>query len=41
MGWQQRDPSTDFRGAGLIALENLIHLAQVPKSFAVQHAKIL
>ena len=29
MGWQQRDPSTDFRGAGLIALENLIHLAQV------------
>ena len=29
MGWQQRDPSTDFRGAGLIALENLIYLAQV------------
>ena len=29
MGWQQKDPSTDFRGAGLIALENLIYLAQV------------
>lgn len=29
MGWQQNDPSTDFRGAGFIALENLLFLAQV------------
>lgn len=28
MGWQQRDPSSDIRGGGLIALENLIYLAQ-------------
>ena len=29
MGWQQSDPSTDFRGAGFIALENLLFLAEV------------
>eukprot|EP00252_Welwitschia_mirabilis_P007456 TRINITY_DN1882_c0_g1_i3.p1 TRINITY_DN1882_c0_g1~~TRINITY_DN1882_c0_g1_i3.p1 ORF type:complete len:271 (+),score=49.09 TRINITY_DN1882_c0_g1_i3:759-1571(+) len=28
MGWQGRDPSTDFRGGGLISLENLIFFAK-------------
>jgi hypothetical protein len=28
MGWQRDDPSSDFRGAGLIALQNLLYLAQ-------------
>ncbi|KAJ6771471.1 ENGULFMENT AND CELL MOTILITY [Salix koriyanagi] len=27
MGWQGRDPSTDFRGAGFISLENLLFFA--------------
>lgn len=29
MGWQRNDPSSDFRGAGLIALQNHLHMAQV------------
>ncbi|GMH21635.1 hypothetical protein Nepgr_023477 [Nepenthes gracilis] len=34
MGWQGKDPSTDFRGGGLISLENLLFLARkFPKSF--------
>ncbi|XP_057870047.1 uncharacterized protein LOC131076744 isoform X7 [Cryptomeria japonica] len=34
MGWQGRDPSTDFRGGGFISLENLLFFAKTfPKSF--------
>lgn len=34
MGWQGKDPSTDFRGAGFISLENLLFFARTfPKSF--------
>jgi hypothetical protein len=34
MGWQGPDPSTDFRGGGLISLENLLFYAnKYPKSF--------
>lgn len=29
MGWQRDDPSSDFRGAGFAALENLLYLARV------------
>lgn len=32
MGWQRNDPSSDFRGAGLIALHNHLHMAQVSPS---------
>ncbi|KAI8572452.1 hypothetical protein RHMOL_Rhmol01G0199900 [Rhododendron molle] len=28
MGWQGKDPSTDFRGGGLISLENLLYFAR-------------
>ncbi|XP_024012868.1 ELMO domain-containing protein A isoform X2 [Eutrema salsugineum] len=34
MGWQGKDPSTDFRGGGFISLENLLYLARnFPKAF--------
>ncbi|XP_020574467.1 ELMO domain-containing protein A-like [Phalaenopsis equestris] len=34
MGWQGKDPSTDFRGGGFISLENLLFFARTfPKSF--------
>ncbi|XP_009603976.1 uncharacterized protein LOC107773628 [Nicotiana tabacum] len=34
MGWQGKDPSTDFRGAGFISLENLLYFVRnFPKSF--------
>ncbi|MBA0852979.1 hypothetical protein Goshw_012104, partial [Gossypium schwendimanii] len=34
MGWQGKDPSTDFRGGGFISLENLLFFAtNFPKSF--------
>ncbi|KAG0466421.1 hypothetical protein HPP92_018001 [Vanilla planifolia] len=34
MGWQSADPSTDFRSAGFISLENLIFFAKnYPESF--------
>ncbi|KAL8129802.1 LOW QUALITY PROTEIN: hypothetical protein V2J09_018957 [Rumex salicifolius] len=34
MGWQGKDPSTDFRGGGFISLENLLFLAKkFPKTF--------
>ncbi|GIL72153.1 hypothetical protein Vretimale_476 [Volvox reticuliferus] len=34
MGWQGEDPATDFRGAGMYGLENLIYLAEVhPETF--------
>ncbi|GLT36481.1 hypothetical protein SLA2020_108550 [Shorea laevis] len=34
MGWQDSDPSTDFRGGGFISLENLIFFAkEYPQSF--------
>ncbi|KAJ3680561.1 hypothetical protein LUZ60_016839 [Juncus effusus] len=34
MGWQGKDPSTDFRGGGFISLENLLFFAKTfPKSF--------
>ncbi|KAJ7972002.1 ELMO domain-containing protein A [Quillaja saponaria] len=34
MGWQGPDPSTDFRGGGVISLENLIFFGQkYPESF--------
>jgi len=33
MGWQGKDPSTDFRGGGFISLENLLFFA---KTFPVR-----
>lgn len=34
MGWQGKDPSTDFRGGGFISLENLLFFGRTfPKSF--------
>lgn len=34
MGWQGKDPSTDFRGGGFVSLQNLIFFAkEYPKSF--------
>ncbi|XP_047175197.1 ELMO domain-containing protein A-like isoform X1 [Vigna umbellata] len=34
MGWQGKDPSTDFRGGGFISLENFLYFARnFPKSF--------
>ncbi|XP_077235119.1 uncharacterized protein LOC143877140 isoform X2 [Tasmannia lanceolata] len=34
MGWQGKDPSTDFRGGGFISLENLLFFAKTyPKPF--------
>ncbi|GBG87340.1 hypothetical protein CBR_g45400 [Chara braunii] len=34
MGWQGRDPSTDFRGGGFISLENLLYFAnEHPRQF--------
>ncbi|XP_073000967.1 uncharacterized protein [Typha latifolia] len=34
MGWQGKDPSTDFRGGGFISLENLLFFSKnYPKSF--------
>ncbi|KAF5197975.1 Elmo domain-containing protein a [Thalictrum thalictroides] len=34
MGWQGKDPSTDFRGGGFISLENLLFFARTyPKAF--------
>jgi hypothetical protein len=34
MGWQGKDPSTDFRGGGFISLENLLYFARnFPRSF--------
>ena len=34
MGWQGKDPATDFRGAGFLALENLIWFARAhPTTF--------
>ncbi|KAH0897216.1 hypothetical protein HID58_046784 [Brassica napus] len=34
MGWQGKDPSTDFRGGGFISLENLLFFAKTfPTSF--------
>ncbi|KAF3774970.1 ELMO domain-containing protein A [Nymphaea thermarum] len=38
MGWQGRDPSTDFRGAGFIALENLLFFA---KTFSASFQYVL
>ncbi|KAK9051494.1 hypothetical protein SSX86_028121 [Deinandra increscens subsp. villosa] len=36
MGWQGKDPSTDFRGGGFISLENLLYFARnFQKSFQV------
>ncbi|AQK45252.1 ELMO/CED-12 family protein [Zea mays] len=28
MGWQGKDPSTDFRGGGFISLENLLYFSR-------------
>ncbi|KAL5728472.1 hypothetical protein ACHQM5_001550 [Ranunculus cassubicifolius] len=34
MGWQGKDPSTDFRGGGLISVQNLLYFARTfQKSF--------
>ncbi|KAF1877248.1 hypothetical protein Lal_00012019 [Lupinus albus] len=34
MGWQGKDPSTDFRGGGFISLENFLYFSRnFPKSF--------
>ncbi|XP_020107620.1 ELMO domain-containing protein A isoform X2 [Ananas comosus] len=38
MGWQGRDPSTDFRGAGFISLENLLFFA---KTFSTSFQRLL
>ncbi|KAI4972569.1 hypothetical protein ZWY2020_003494 [Hordeum vulgare] len=38
MGWQGRDPSTDFRGAGFISLENLLFFA---KTFSASYQRLL
>ncbi|KAK8971073.1 hypothetical protein KSP40_PGU003603 [Platanthera guangdongensis] len=38
MGWQGKDPSTDFRGAGFISLENLLFFA---KTFSVSFQSLL
>lgn len=38
MGWQGKDPSTDFRGAGFISLENLLFFA---KTFSVSFQQLL
>ncbi|CAM8957226.1 unnamed protein product [Rhodiola kirilowii] len=38
MGWQGRDPSTDFRGAGFICLENLLFFA---KTFSTSFQRLL
>lgn len=38
MGWQGRDPSTDFRGAGFISLENLLFFA---KTFPISFQRLL
>ncbi|XP_034711133.1 ELMO domain-containing protein A isoform X2 [Vitis riparia] len=38
MGWQGRDPSTDFRGAGFISLENLLFFA---KTFSISFQLLL
>lgn len=38
MGWQGRDPSTDFRGAGFISLENLLFFA---KTFSTSFQQLL
>ena len=35
MGWQRNDPSSDFRGAGLIALQNHLFMAQVSGRLAL------
>ncbi|CAL4930747.1 unnamed protein product [Urochloa decumbens] len=41
MGWQGTDPSTDFRGGGLISLENIIFFARnYPKSFQMLLNKV-
>ncbi|CAN6289594.1 unnamed protein product [Urochloa humidicola] len=41
MGWQGTDPSTDFRGGGLVSLENLIFFARnYPKSFQMLLKKV-
>ncbi|CAL9239735.1 unnamed protein product [Arabidopsis halleri] len=38
MGWQGKDPSTDFRGAGFISLENLLFFA---KTFSTSFQHLL
>ncbi|KAI3970264.1 hypothetical protein MKX01_023911 [Papaver californicum] len=38
MGWQGKDPSTDFRGAGFISLENLLFFA---KTFPISFQRLL
>ncbi|KAL8052395.1 hypothetical protein ABFX02_05G001900 [Erythranthe guttata] len=38
MGWQGKDPSTDFRGAGFISLENLLFFA---KTFSISFQSLL
>ncbi|CAI0381141.1 unnamed protein product, partial [Linum tenue] len=38
MGWQGKDPSTDFRGAGFISLENLLFFA---KTFSISFQRLL
>ncbi|KAK3040843.1 hypothetical protein RJ639_029187 [Escallonia herrerae] len=38
MGWQGKDPSTDFRGAGFICLENLLFFA---KTFSTSFQRLL
>ncbi|XP_047323356.1 ELMO domain-containing protein A [Impatiens glandulifera] len=38
MGWQGKDPSTDFRGGGFISLENLVFFA---KTFPISFQHVL
>ncbi|XP_057979724.1 uncharacterized protein LOC131165723 isoform X1 [Malania oleifera] len=37
MGWQGKDPSTDFRGGGFISLENLLFFARNFPAFCLLH----
>ena len=38
MGWQRDDPSSDFRGAGLVALQNLLFMAQAREALWRTHS---
>ncbi|ONK56321.1 uncharacterized protein A4U43_C10F6810 [Asparagus officinalis] len=41
MGWQGKDPSTDFRGGGFISVENLLFFAKTyTKTFRQLHRKL-
>lgn len=37
MGWQRDDPASDFRGAGFVALQNMLYMARVSHQMTHQH----